>query len=337
MTYDAVPVDLEPWFEGSRADGDRVAAAVDAACRETGFLAVRGHRVDLVLLDDMMQTCTAFFAQPLETKLRSRTDDLVGNRGYAPPESEALSYSLGVDSPPDLFEAFNAGPPAAPRGVGPEDAARFFAPNVWPDQPTGMRSVWERYWRACADLGDVLTDVFARALGLPDGWFRPLLSRQPSVIRANNYERRADAEPPRPGQMRMGAHSDYGSITILLADRVPGLQIRDDEGVWHDVLPPEDGFLVNLGDLLAEWTNDRWRSTVHRVVPPPAGAGAARRRSIAWFQQPNHDAVIEVLDVCTSDDDPARYPPTTAGAHLVAKLMGPRTRSRVDVDDAFLD
>ena len=137
-----------------------------------------------------------------------------------------------------------------------------------------MRSVWERYWRACADLGDVLTDVFARALGLPDGWFRPLLSEQPSVIRANNYQRPADAEPPRPGQMRMGAHSDYGSIAILLADRVPGLQIRDDEGAWHDVLPPEDGFLVDLGDPLAEWTNDRWRSLAIATNSPWFGDSA---------------------------------------------------------------
>lgn len=215
--------------------------------------------------------------------------------------------------------------------------ANFFAPNVWPDEPVGMREVWERWWQACAELGDVLTDVFARALGLPDGWFRPMLTEQPSVIRANNYERRAGAAAPLPDQMRMGAHSDYGSLTILLADRVPGLQIRDDAGEWHDVLPPEGGLLVNLGDLLAEWTNDRWRSTVHRVVPPPPGDGPARRRSIAWFQQPNEDAVIEVLDVCTSPENPAKYPPTTAGGHLLAKLMGPRTRSAVDVDQQFLD
>ena len=115
------------------------------------------------------------------------------------------------------------------------------------------------------------------------------------------------------------------------------LQIRDEAGAWHDLLPPEGGFLVNLGDLLAEWTNDRWRSTVHRVVPPPAGDGPARRRSVAWFMQPDQDAVIEVLDVCIDDDHPAKYPPTTAGGHLLAKLMGPRTGAAVEVDAGFLD
>ena len=232
---DAVPIDLAPWFDGDERARDEVAAKVDEACRTVGFLAVTGHRIDPALVDEMLAVTTAFFDLPMETKLAARTGDLVGNRGYAPPETEALSYSLGVDSPPDLFEAFNAGPTTPPHGASDEVVAQFFAPNVWPDEPAELRAVWERWWQACADLGDVLTDVFARALGLPDGWFRPMLTEQPSVIRANNYERRAGAPAPLPDQMRMGAHSDYGSLTILLADRVPGLQIRSDDGVWHVV------------------------------------------------------------------------------------------------------
>ena len=152
-----------------------------------------------------------------------------------------------------------------------------------------------------------------------------MTDRSISVMRANNYERRPGAPEPLPDQMRMGAHTDYGSITVLLADQVPGLQIRDDEGRWIDVMPPEDGFLVNIGDLLAEWTNDRWRSTLHRVVPPPyAGDGAARRTSIAWFQQPNWNALISCLSTCCGDGNPPRYKPVRSGDHLMAKLMGPR-------------
>ena len=125
--------------------------------------------------------------------------------------------------------------------------------------------------------------------------------------------------------MRMGAHTDYGSITVLLADPVPGLQISDGAGSWHDVVPSEGSFVVNVGDLLSEWSNDRWRSTLHRVVPPPPGVvGAVRRRSVAWFQQPNHDAVIECLPTCCDAANPPRYSPVTSGDHLLAKLMGPR-------------
>jgi isopenicillin N synthase-like dioxygenase len=176
-----------------------------------------------------------------------------------------------------------------------------------------------------------MMDLFALALGLPDGYFAAFCGRAPHVMRCNNYQRHERMGDPLPGQMRMGAHSDYGSCTLLLADPVPGLQIVAPDGEWCDVLPASGAFLVNLGDLLAEWTNDRWSSTLHRVVPPPAGTtGAFRRRSIAFFYEANHDALVEVLPTCTSADNPPRYEPITAGAHLMAKLMGPRTLTRSD-------
>ena len=217
-----------------------------------------------------------------------------------------------------------------------KNVAAYFSPNVWPDDR--FRDVWLRYWDACESLGLDLVDMFALALDMPVGYFRPFVGQSISVMRANWYNRYPNAAPLEDGQLRMGAHSDYGSLTILAADPVPGLQIRDTEGGWHDVLPPTNGFLVNLGDLLAEWTNDRWRATVHRVVPPPADqTGAFRRRSIAWFQQPNHDALIEVLPTCVSADNPARYKPVTSGTHLMAKLVGPRVLENTgEIEEQFL-
>jgi isopenicillin N synthase-like dioxygenase len=336
VPINAVPVDLSGWFTGDPSEMDRIGAEVDEACSTSGFLSVTGHRVPRDLMDQMLDVSQAFFDLPSEQKLRYKLDDVAANRGYAPFESEALSYSLGLESEPDLFEAFNIGREQVPEGVSAEAARTYFSPNVWPESPAEMREVYLRYWDACETLGHVLCEVFARALGLPAGFFEPYLDRTPSVMRANNYRRRGGHQPT-DTQLRMGAHSDYGSLTVLLADPVPGLQIRDRDGVFHDVIPEPGAFLVNLGDLLAEWTNDRWRSTVHRVVPPPDGEpGEARRRSVAWFQQPNHDAVIRVLDVCCDADNPARYPETTSGEHLMAKLMGPRAGHDVDVDDAFM-
>lgn len=332
------PVDLSAWFDGDESARRTIAASVDEACAGSGFLAITGHGIDPRLIADMREVTSAFFDLPVAQKLAYRLDDLEGNRGYASLGSEALSYSLGVESVPDLFEAFNIGRDTPPPGESEETIGRYFASNVWPSELPEMRDIWLRYWDACESLGLVLVDVFALALGLPDGWFRPFVDRSISVMRANNYERAADAAPLLDGQLRMGAHSDYGSLTILLADRVPGLQIRDVDGRWHDVLPPDGSLLVNLGDLLAEWTNDRWRSTMHRVVPPPDDTeGPFRRRSIAWFQQPNHDAVIEVLASCCGPERPPRYPPTTSGEHMMAKLMGPRAAQEVEVAEGFLD
>jgi len=328
LTGPVTAIDLEPFRLGGPTDRAEVAARIDDACRSTGFLSITGHGVDTAVIERMLEVTTAFFDLSPEEKLGYVSEHKEGNRGYAAEGTEALSYSLGEDSPPDLFEAFNIG-----REIPLDDDDRYvtavrdtyFFPNIWPDRPAEMRAVWLEYWEAMESLGITLLRAAALALDLPEDWFTPMVDRSISVMRAINYERRPGSPDPLPGQLRMGAHSDYGSLTILLADDVPGLEIRDPGGGWAPVPIPAGGFVVNIGDLLAEWTNDRWRSTIHRVVPPPVGTdGPVRRRSIAWFQQPNWDAVIECLPTCTSASNPAKYRPVTSGEHLLAKLMGPR-------------
>ena len=327
---DVIPIDLTPFRLGDERDRRAVAAQFDAAGRDSGFFAVTGHGVDRALIDAMLDVTSAFFDLPLEEKLHHVVADRAANRGYAAEGTEALAYSIGeTDLVPDLFEAFNIGRElTAAQAAEPYFATfreRYFAPNVWPTEPAGFRTTWLAYWDAVEGLAMQIMSAAALALDLPPDFFTPSLDRTISVMRANNYQRRPGAPDPLEQQMRMGPHTDYGSITVLLADRVPGLQLRDDDGTWFDVLPPEDGFLVNIGDLLAEWTNDRWRSTMHRVVPPPAAVdGPVRRRSIAWFQQPNWDAVIECLPHCYDDEHPPRHRAVTSGDHLMAKLMGPR-------------
>lgn len=329
---DLVPViDLAPFLHGDEAARRAVAAQVDEACRTVGFLSIVNHGVDPRLIAEMLEVMTEFFDQPEEAKLRALPPTVESNRGYARMGSEALSYGLGLDSLPDLFEAFNIG--QEHRDLSDPyyavEAERMFAANVWPEHPARFREVALAYWDAVCGVGERMMDVFALALGLSDRWFLPAYDRAPHVIRYNNYQRRDGMGEPQPGQMRMGAHSDYGACTILLADAVPGLQIVGPDGAWHDVQPAPGAFLVNLGDLLAEWTNDRWRSTLHRVVPPPTGTtGPFRRRSIAFFFEANHDFVVEVLPTCTSAEHPPKYAPITAGDHLMAKLMGPRTLTK---------
>jgi isopenicillin N synthase-like dioxygenase len=332
----SVPViDLGPFRSGDDAARREVAEQIDRACRDVGFLSVVGHGVPDELIEEMVSVTTAFFDLPVAEKQRFSVAEKSANRGYASLGSEALSYSIGEASPPDLFEAFNVGweiDDAEVDDYVAVERTRFFHPNVWPDHPPELREVWLRYWDALDRLGHELMSAMAMALGLHADHFEPSISRNISVMRAINYERRPGAPDPLPDQMRMGAHTDYGSITILWADDVPGLQIQVEDGSWRPVQPPTGAFLVNLGDLLAEWTNDRWRSTMHRVVPPPAGAdGAVRRRSIAWFQQPDHDAVIECLPGCSSPAHPPRYSPVRSGDHLIAKLMGPRQHRPSDV------
>ncbi len=324
------PIDLRPFRTGSDADRRRVADQFDQAARTSGFLAITGHGVDADLCAAMLDVTARFFDLPVAEKMAYFVEDRSANRGYAPEGSEALAYSLGeADLPTDLFEAFNCGLELSDEQLAdPYYAARrdtLFAPNVWPAAPTAFRDTWLAYMQAVDQVANEVMSAAAVALGMPPEHFVTYLDKGPTVMRANNYQRRPGAGDPLPNQMRMGAHTDYGSITVLLADPVPGLQICDDAGRWHDVVPTPGSFVVNVGDLLAEWSNDRWRSTMHRVVPPPPDAdGAVRRRSVAWFQQPNWDASIECLPTCSDEANPPRYAPVTSGEHLMAKLMGPR-------------
>jgi isopenicillin N synthase-like dioxygenase len=318
-------IDLEPFRLGGADDRRQVAAALDAACRDSGFLTVTGHGVAQSVCTEVLDAFGAFFDLPLEVKRRAVVPDPAANRGYSEMGREALAYSRGQETPPDLFEAFNVGREDT---LGPYyDAHRsYYAPNVWPDEPAGLRTAWLAYEHAVSALETTLLEAMALALDLPPRWFVEHSEHAIVTTRANNYERPPGAPEPEPGQMRMGAHTDYGIVTILLADDVPGLQVFRD-GAWLDVATPPGMFVCNLGDMLARWTNDRWTSTLHRVAPPPADvAGPVRRRSIARFLDCAPDLVIECIPSCTGPGNPPRYEPVIAGDWLLAKVRAGRER-----------
>ena len=320
-------VDIGSWDAPDRGRRDAIVADLDAGCSTVGFLQIAGHGVDPALVDAMLAASDAIFALPPETKAALVPPRHI-NRGYAPVGSESLTYSLGVDSPPDLFEAFNIGPDDVPADdpVYATQLEGVFAPNWWPAGLVDERRALVEYFEAVAGLARRLTRIFAVTLGMPEAFFADKTDHSTDTLRLNNYVRAPGDGRPRPGQVRMGAHTDYGIVTVLYGDRVPGLEIVAPDGEWHPVMPEEGLFLINLGDLLAQWTNDRWRSTVHRVVPP-VGDGPARRRSAAFFHDGNYDARVECLPTCLAPGASPRYPPVTAGEHLMAKVMSARTRS----------
>ena len=283
-------------------------------------MSVVGHGVPEAVITAMLDATDELFALPSEEKLRLRPPSPGINRGYAPKGSEGLAYSLGVDGrPPDLFEAFNIGPDSIPPGV--PDGRAEFAANVWPERPAALRPALVAYFEEVAALARRLTRVMARALGLDEEFFVDKTDHSTDTLRVNHYER-GPAEPePLAGQQRMGAHTDYGILTVLYADRVPGLEIVGPDRSWYGVLPEPDGLLVNLGDLLARWTNDRWRSTLHRVVDPPDPAAAtARRQSMPYFQNANWSAAVSCLPTCLQPGEKPRYEPVLAGPHLMGKF-----------------
>ena len=331
-SLDVPVVDLARWRSGAAHERAELAAAVDDACSTSGFFQIVGHGFPPEVMQHALAEIDDFFSLPLAEKMAIQPGSDAINRGFLPLGSEALSYTVGVDAPADLREVFVIGPdelPDDPRHHA--DPFKVFTPNLWPTRPSGLRPAMLAYFDAVAALATTMVDIYAVALGLESGFFRRHVDHSTQTLRVNYYERLSPEEPVAAGQQRLGAHTDYGITTVLYADRVPGLQLLDLDGAWHDVLAEPGAFIVNLGDLLAQWTNDRWRSTVHRVVA--SGGRGTRRRSIAFFLDGNYDSVIECLPTCCDEDHPARYAPTTAGAHLVEKLRGARTLTKVETLD----
>jgi isopenicillin N synthase-like dioxygenase len=144
-------------------------------------------------------------------------------------------------------------------------------------------------------------------------------------MRMNNYALPPGTDVTLDGDLvGMGEHTDYGIVTILWADQVRGLQVLGADGSWNDVSPADDALLINLGDVTARWTNERWMSTLHRVKPPVIDGTIERRRSAAFFHDGDVDAVIETLPSCVDADHPDLYAPITVGDHIRAKLAGSR-------------
>lgn len=309
-------------------------AELDRAATEVGFFQITGHGMDHKLILSLLGALTELFHLPQDAKNRYVPPSPDVNNGYSAIGSESLAYSLGVDALPDLFEAYNFGP----EDVDLDDPAvvaernRIFAPNIWPAEVPALRRLVPSYLREIRGLYNRLARQCAIALGVAPDFFEGFGVHPTETMRCNWYERSAGAPAPLPGQQRMGAHTDYGILTLLWADPVPGLQLFTKQQEWIDVVPAPGAYLVNIGDLLAQWTNDRWVSTLHRVVPPPAGTeGAALRRSIAYFFDGDWDATIECLPTCCSEDNPAKYPPVRALDHLMNKLLGGRTMEAAEV------
>ncbi|MGO4832794.1 isopenicillin N synthase family dioxygenase [Rhizobiaceae sp. 2RAB30] len=313
--------DLGRFEKASPEEKKALGAEVDRICRTTGFLAVTNHGVPQDVIDAAWSKARAFFDLRPEEKERAKAPYKGYPYGYLGPELEALARSRNVDSPPDLKESFNGGPLKVPAGMADPEALAFcYADTIWPQAPDGFVEAWKGYYAALENLAVRVMRLFATALELPETYFDRFIDAPISALRALNYPEQH--VPPKPGQIRAGAHTDYGSLTILLPQAGSrGLEIITPDGEWTPVPPIPGAFVINIGDLMARWTNDRWVSTVHRVVNPPANEGGMdRRQSMAFFHQPNWDAEIVVLDACLDAGETPKYEPVRSGPYLMGKF-----------------
>ncbi|AHE54898.1 isopenicillin N synthase family dioxygenase [Sphingomonas sanxanigenens] len=290
-------IDMAPLLGGTPGAAARVAADIGAACRSTGFFSIAGHGIDPALLASVYGESARFFALPEAEKQALAISRFGDNRGYAGFGSE----SLDPDKPADAKEAFNIG-----RDEPPDI-------NHWPALP-GFVDVMSRYYAAMRRLSEQLHRAIAIDLALDPDFFARRIDRPQATLRLLHY-------PPHPGRFDgdrygAGAHTDYGNVTILSQDMVGGLEVRTRDGRWIAATPVPGTFVCNIGDCLMRWSNDVYVSTPHRV----ANLSGRERYSVAFFFDPNPDALVACLPTCTDAGRPARYPPILAADYLRERL-----------------
>jgi len=310
---DRIPIiDLAPFIKGNSGARAQVAIELGSAAETLGFAVVAGHGIDPIVGTALRNSALEFFDLPLEEKMAIRRPKNDQNRGYIPYGEETLVRMAGGDSPPDYKEVFAIGPDDVPNEsyfTGPGSYPSF-APNLWPAAPGNLRSRMLTYWKSMETLMRIIAEALAISLSLPGDTFDDVLDQtHTSQLRLLHYP--AVTGCPETGQLRAGAHTDVGMMTILRNDPVPGgLQIKMRDGDWIDAPAVDDSFILNIGDLLMRWSNDRLVSTAHRVVLPPFDSGEdSRRLSIGFFVGPRYNAMVECLPTCCNPDDVPRYAP----------------------------
>ncbi|KAH7436580.1 hypothetical protein KP509_05G026700 [Ceratopteris richardii] len=290
------------------------ASVLRKACLDSGFFYVVKHGVED--MEKVFAQSKKFFSLSTEEKMKVFRDKK--NRGYTPFLDETLDPSQQTKG--DCKEGFYIGPEMKEEETEVWSPKPFHGPNQWPSEDLlpGWRETMEKYHEQVLRAGRKIIRLLALALNLEMTYFeKPGVMDSPmAYIRLLHYS--GEVSIPEKGIYGAGAHSDYGMITLLATDGVPGLQIcRDKDAspqVWEDVQPVPGAFVVNLGDMLERWSNGLFRSTLHRVI-----LTGEERYSIAFFLDPNFDCLVECLPACCSLSNPPKYPPITSGHYLIER------------------
>jgi len=321
----SIPViNIQPFYTGDQTKKELVAQQINRACEATGFFCITGYPMPQPPIEEAFNVARQFFDLPLEEKLKIGVPPGNAYHGYtAIANSASLAKTMHGEAPPDLREYFYIGKD----NISEQDdyyqtdlASYFFAPNPWPDRPPNFKSIINKYFKQMELLSADLMRLFAIALGLSESFFDSKVDKHGSHLILINYPEQD--QRPLPGQLRASPHTDFGTLTIVCQNSEQGgLQILNKDDEWLNIEYIPKSFVINIGDLMARWTNDRWTSTLHRVVNPPSEvAFLSRRQSFAYFHQPNYNIQIECLKGCFDENHPIKYSPIISGENYRDKI-----------------
>ena len=309
MSISALPlIDISGLRSHDPVDQHLVAEQLRQACEQRGFFYITGHGIDPALISSLFAASQRFFDLPMTEKLAVDKKLSRCNRGYEPLRAQTLESG----APPDLKESFYAGAEVAANDARVL-AGRFnTGPNQWPETLPNFRAVMQNYYQAAYGLGATIVRGLALSLGVPVSHFDGYLKEAAATLRLLHYP--PQPANPEPGEKGCGEHTDFGGVTLLLQDEAGGLQVWDkDLGSWIDAPPVPGAFVVNIGDLFARWTNDRYVSTLHRVI----NVSGRERYSVPFFFTGNPLHKVECIPTCLDEGELPRYPAVTVEQHQI--------------------
>ena len=313
-TLSAVPViDLKGDVQTSADDRSAIAAQIRDACRNIGFFYVVNHGVPEALVQAQFDWTARFFDLTTAEKQSLHMRNSPTTAGYEPIAEQKLDSqdTTSEAAPPDLKESYYCGMDVPDDHPFARRRVRGIGHNQWPDSIPEFREQMVAYQAAMRGLGDHLLSLVALSLDLEADWFDKHHDWPSAVLRLVRY-------PPHPksaafNQLGAGAHTDWGGITLLAQDDIGGLEVRNASNEWVAAPPIAGSFVINLGDLMARWTNGVYQSNMHRVLNAKSDQD---RYSVPYFYSPRFDAVIEPVPTCVSDGQPQKYEVCTTAEHM---------------------
>lgn len=308
-TFSIPVIDLEDYRSGDPVRKQNLVNALGKAYREVGFVSVKNHGVPAELIDRFYALVKAFFAMPVAEKKKYEIPELAGQRGYT---SFGREHAKGSDAP-DLKEFWQFGQTEMPKQFQSSD----YPPNVEVAEFPDFNATGVALFKAFEASGSMLLRAIALHLELPENYFDEYIRGGNSILRAIHYPP-ITSEPK--SAIRAEQHEDINLITLLVGASADGLELLNREGQWLPVSAPEGCLVVNVGDMLQRHSNNRLRSTTHRVVNPPRELWHTERFSIPFFLHPVSEMKLDCLSSCIDAEHPQAYGPITAGAYLDERL-----------------
>ena len=303
-------VDLADFLSDDLSKKEKFVNEIGKAYEEIGFVALRNHFLSDKLVEDLYKEIKAFFALPLTSKQKYEIEGLGGQRGYT---SFGKEHAKGKKEG-DLKEFWHF-------GQEPEANANLleqYPPNVIVEELINFNNTGMEAYRMLEKTGIYVLRALALYIGLDEHYFDYWASNGNSILRPIHYP--PIQEEPK-GAVRAGAHGDINLITLLMGASTGGLQVQRKDGEWIDAIPQEDELVINVGDMLERHTNNKLRSTIHRVINPPKEQWGEPRYSIPFFMHPRSDMKLNCLEECITEKNPKQYEDITAGNFLHQRLI----------------